>query len=309
MTHPYTAAEWFAARLRRHDAELERAFRDWLAADPAHADEYARCEITWDLATQAARDVPLPALHSHRRRGLLAAAAMLAAAAIGGAAFWIWPADTQQWSTGAGEQRTLLLADGSRVSLNTRTRLRVHLGRGARDIELQEGEAFFEVARDAARPFTVRTALGSARAVGTHFNVYLQHSSLAVTTTEGRVWVKGATAGNGVYVDAGRQAAVQAGIAGATVREANLAAALDWRERRIEVDNVPLAQVLEEFSRYTALPVRAADPAVGALRVTAVLRAGDLQALRVTLREAFGLSMQAGPTAYRVAQTPPGLAN
>jgi len=288
------------------DAPLEeRAFRAWLEADPAHADEYALCEITWSLSQEAARDLPPPPAHGRQRAGprLLAVAAMIAAVAIGGAAFWWWPSAAQQWSTGAGEQRIVTLADGSRVSLNTRTRLSARLTRGARDIELQEGEAYFEVSPDASRPFTVHTVLGSARAVGTHFNVYLQRSHLAVTTAEGRVLVNGGAAGEGVYVDAGRQAAVDAGAASATLHDANLAATLDWRERRIEVDDVPLAQVLEEFSRYTALPVRPADPGVGALRVTAVLRAGDLQALRVTLHEAFGLSVQAGSSAYLVSRT------
>lgn len=299
MKQPCTAAEWFAARLQPHDAELDRAFREWLAAEPANADDYALCEISWSLSSRAAREIPVPNV-SRSRRLLLAGAATLAAFAVGGGIYLAWPVSAQEWTTGPGEQRTVLLQDGSRLNLNTRTRLRVTLTRNSRNIELEEGEAYFEVTKDASRPFTVRTALGSARAVGTHFNVYLRPSRLSVTTTEGRVLVSGSTRERGVYVDAGRQADLEAGSSTATVTAADPGSSLGWRKHRMEVNDVPLSQVLQEFSRYTALPVRAADPGVGALRVTAVLRTGDLGALETTLREAFGLTLQKDSAGYRV---------
>lgn len=299
MRRPATAAAWFAARLQTHDGELDRAFRAWLAADPANADEYALCEISWNLSGNAARELPLSGMNPSRRL-LLAGAATLAAAAIGGASFWAWPVSALEWATGPGEQRTVLLKDGSRVTLNTRTSLRATMTRSSRNIDLQEGEAYFEVARDASRPFTVHTTLGSARAIGTHFNVYLQPTRLSVTTIEGRVLLNAGSARRGLYVDAGRQATVESGSSSVILANVDPASALGWREHRIEASDVPLSQVLEEFSRYTVLPVRAASPGVGALRVTAVLRAGDLDALEITLREAFGLTLQKDSVGYLV---------
>jgi len=299
MKRPQTAAEWFAARLQPHDTGLDLAFQAWLAADPANADEYALCEISWNLSADAAWPPPLSRINPSRR-SLLAGAATLAAAAIGGASFWAWHESARKWVTGPGEQRTVLLKDGSRLTLNTRTSLSVMMTRSSRDIDLKDGEAYFEVARDASRPFTVRTTLGSVRAVGTHFNVYLQPTRLSVTTTEGRVLVNAGPAGLGVYVGAGRQATVEAGASNATLTEVDPGSALGWREHRIDVNDVPLSQALEEFSRYTVLPVRAVSPGVGALRVTAVLRAGDLDALESTLREAFGLTLKKDSRGYLV---------
>ena len=298
---PATAAEWFAARRRATSARLERQFQAWLAAEPAHREDYALCEIAWEVSAVAAQEMPEPRRELHagtvlRRR----AAPVLLAAALAAITVWFWPASAQTWSTGAGEQRTLVLEDGSRVMLNTRTRIDVRFARHERAVRLVGGEAFFEVAKDAARPFTVRTPLGSVRAVGTRFNVYLEERRLAVTTEEGRVLVDSATAGNGVLVDAGRRAELAAGMVRARVEPADVAAALNWRTQRIEVDNESLENVLRDFSRYTPLPVRAATPAIAALRVSAVLRTGDVAALEATLQGAFGLHIERRSDAFMV---------
>ena len=90
--------------------------------------------------------------------------------------------------------------------------------------------------------------------------------------------------------------------AGAVVSGVDLSGALNWREHRLEVNDAPLDGVLREFSRYTDVPVRAADAEIGALRVTAVLRTGDVQALRAALREAFGLSLVRHDAQYLVSR-------
>jgi transmembrane sensor len=299
---PRSAAGWFAARRAGVDARRERRFQDWLAASPANVEEYALCEIAWEVSGTAARLLPSP--RPVRRAALLRRAVVAGTLAVACAALmvWAWPSSAQEWSTGAGEQRTLLLADGSRLTLNTRTQVAVQLGRHERRVWLEAGEAYFEVARDAARPFIVRTAFGSARAVGTRFNVYFDRARLSVTTVEGRVLVAGTGGGAGVYVDAGRRAEVGGARPAPRVSDADIAGTLDWQAQRIESRDEALGNVLEEFSRYTPLPVRAATPQVAALRVTAVLRTGDLAALEATLRGAYGLRMDRGDGAYLVTQ-------
>lgn len=300
---PTSAAEWFALRHGGAGLRRERQFRAWLDASPRNAEDYALCEIAWEVSAGAAQALPEPrrVLRSATlgRRGMVGA---VLAAALAGVVIGFWPAGTRTWSTGAGEQRTLLLEDGSHVTLNTRTRVEVRYTRRERALRLLEGEAFFEVAKDAGRPFTVRTALGSARAVGTRFNVYLEDARLAVTIEEGRVEVAGAGGGQGVLVDAGRCAELRRGMARANVARADLAAALDWRDQRIEVTNDSLGSVLRDFSRYTPLPVRAATPAIAALRVSAVLRTGDIAALEATLRGAYGLVVERQGDAYVVVR-------
>lgn len=186
----------------------------------------------------------------------------------------------------------MLLSDGSWVTLNTRTRIEVRLSRQARDIELREGEAYFEVAKDSTRPFTVHTTLGMARAVGTQFNAYLDEDRLQVTTVKGTVLVGGNAPGATVLVNAGSQAELRLGRAHPTLSAANLNSVLGWRAQRLDVDDAPLADVLKDFSRYTPTSIRAGSPDIAALRVSAVLRVGDIAALETTLRGAFGLRLE-----------------
>jgi len=297
-----TAAEWFALRLGGTNAKLDRQFNTWLAENPAHREEYALCEITWEVSQDAAREIPQPTYRARLldRAAVGRRAAVFATAAALAATVWFWPSATRSFATAAGEQRTLILEDGSRVTLNTRTRIKVHFGRHTREIALDGGEAFFEVSRDASHPFTVRTPIGSARVVGTRFNVYLDEHRLSVTTADGSVLVDGPIPGNGVVVAAGSGAELRAGAARATVEPADLTAALGWLSGRLEANNAPLADVLRDFSRYTTLPIRAATPAIAQLRVSAVLRTGDLEALQATLKDAFGLEMERREGGYLV---------
>jgi transmembrane sensor len=298
---PATAAEWFAVRCGGTNPRLEQRFQAWLAADPARREDYALCEIAWEVSAPAARSLPEP--HRAAREGVLLRRQALAAAcavALAVVVIMLWPAAGQSWSTGAGEQRTLQLDDGSHVMLNTRTRLDVRFTRNERTVRLIMGEAFFDVAKDANRPFVVRTPLGSARAIGTRFDVYLEERRFAVTTAEGRVMVAAKGGTDGVVVEAGRRAELRMGMRRAQVGPADVAAALNWQAQRIEVANDSLGNVLRDFSRYTSLPVRAATPAVAALRVTAVLRTGDIAALEATLRGAYGLEIERRSDAYLV---------
>jgi transmembrane sensor len=93
------------------------------------------------------------------------------------------------YSTGVGEQRSIVLSDGSTVELNSRTRLRVRFSDAERDIDLLSGQALFEVAKNPQRPFVVTTGGAHVRAVGTQFDVYRKSSGTVVTVVEGKVAV------------------------------------------------------------------------------------------------------------------------
>jgi transmembrane sensor len=302
---PRTAAEWFALRRELRTPRLERHFERWLGADPANAEEYALCEIAWEVSRPAAQQLApglaIVSRHAAGRRWAIGAAAVVASAVLVAAGLtWFRPAQTQVLSTAVGELRTVVLDDGSRLSLNTRTLVEVRLTRRTREVTLERGEAFFVVAKDAARPFIVRTRFGSAQALGTRFNVYLTEGRLALTTEEGRVLLASTRTGSSVVVTAGRRAELAAGSGTPRVSAANLATTLDWMNQRLEVDDVPLGAVLEDFSRYTRLPVRAASADIAAMRVTAVLRTGDIEALEATLRGAFGLTLERRGEEYLV---------
>jgi transmembrane sensor len=291
---PQTAEQWFAARRSRHDAELERRFSGWLAENTANFEAYALCELTWELCGTAAAGMSTSTTATRwYRRPVVCAAAAVLLAALGLFTFVrLNQPVTTVWITGPGEQLPLMLEDGSHVTLNTRSRLAVRMSASRRSVQLLEGEAFFDVAHDARRPFDIDTRLGSVIAVGTRFDLLLQERSLEVNMQEGKVLVRSAAAGAPQSLAvAGEKATLTAGSARARLETADLNRIENWRNRRIEFDRVQLAEALKEFSRYTPLPIRAGSPEIGAIAISAVLKTGDVQALRATLLGAFGLSV------------------
>ena len=297
---PSTAAEWFAARHGLHDAEQERRFEHWLAESPRNADEYALCDLTWQLSADAAAglDPAVPARPRSRRAAVAAFALAACAVAAIVMHWWVTAPAPLRVTTLPGEQRVLALADGSQVTLNTRSSLEVRLGRGERTIRMLEGEAFFVVARDAARPFVVETPLGRARAVGTRFNVFLDTRHVEVSTEEGKVLVQMEDAS--VLATPGTRATLVRGGSAPTLDAADLARIDNWRARRLEFDRAPLADALAEISRYTTLPIRADSAAIGRTEISAVLKTGDIDALRATLKGAFGFDLVAARGAWIV---------
>jgi transmembrane sensor len=300
---PRTAAEWFAARQGRRDESLERRFAQWLSADPRNADEYALCDLTWELSRDAAFGVGAePAANS--RRWMLASGLVTAACAALVAVVLYLRGGTQplELTTRPGEQRIVMLADGSQVTLNTRSSLEVRLDRTLRELRLIEGEAFFVVAKDPDRPFVVETSLGSARAVGTRFNVLALGDRVEVVTEEGKVLVQNDGASGAVIATPGVRATLVPGGAAPVLDAADLTRIENWRAQRLEFDRVPLAAALAEISRYTTRPVRAGTADIGRTEISAVLKIGDLDALRATLQGAFGLELQAVGDAWVVRE-------
>jgi transmembrane sensor len=293
-TWPGSAAEWFAARHGAHDAELERRFERWLTEDPRNGDEYALCDITWELSADPAASLAAPVpLRRWPRRAAAALLALAACAALVAVLVpRLAPPAPLRFVTAPGEQRSIRLADGSEVTLNTRSALEVRIGRAQRELHMLEGEAFFAVAKDAARPFVVETPLGRARAVGTRFNVFVLDDRVEVSTEEGRVLVQsGDRDGDSVMTTPGTRATLERGMQSPRVDAADLTRIENWRAQRLEFDRVRLDDALAEISRYTALPIRAGSAEIGRTEISAVLKVGDVAALAATLEGAFGLEL------------------
>jgi transmembrane sensor len=180
---------------------------------------------------------------------------MAAAVLMAALSWWLlYPGET--YSTDIGELRTVELAVGSRIELNARSRVRVDFSATEREVRLLEGEALFDVARDAGRPFQVRSGGSRIQAVGTQFTVNRRPLTTLVSVLEGSVNViAGEQAGaEKELLSAGE--AVRIGIEGRIgPREpaagANLAA---WRERRLVFRDDALADISAEFNRYNRSP-------------------------------------------------------
>jgi transmembrane sensor len=201
--------------------------------------------------------------------------ASIAVACVAGGVF-AWLDRAPVYSTGIGEQRSLTLADGSMVTLDTRTRIRVRFSAGERDIDLLEGRALFRVAKNDRQPFVVQSDRAAVRAVGTEFDVYRRAASVTVTVLEGRVAV---TSGQGrvdaVVVPAGEQVAVLGSAQVTSATAADVAAATAWTQRRMIFESAPLSAVVEEFNRYNTRRLVVGDPRFSGLHVSGVFASTD----------------------------------
>ncbi len=187
------------------------------------------------------------------------------------------------YSTEVGGLTAVPMADGSRVILNTNSRVRIVVDKHARRIDLQRGEAFFEVAKDPSRPFVVTAGEKQIVAVGTQFSVRREGENIRVAVTEGAVRLMAspqAVAGEqapGVLLSPG--AVARAERTGVRVQEQSIAEIeqqLTWRTGILTFRNTPLMEAVAEFNRYNERQIFIEDPGIAAIEVGGVFRSTDL---------------------------------
>jgi transmembrane sensor len=319
------ACAWLARLDAGATSEDRERLSEWLVADPAHVRMLLAVAAVWDRMDALAELralFPLEQYLEHRERpslqrfGLTALAAAAIAAAVGIA--WLSgraPAPAVvplDYETAVGEQRTVALADGSTVILNTDTLLDIAVAARERDVFLRRGEAHFVVAPDPQRPFRVHAGTGVVEAVGTAFTVHRSgEHRIEVTVTDGRVnlWrdeaadvapaagaasEAGARALEGVppvSLVAGDYAAVDPASGAVDRRQMQpqeMEARLSWRHGMLLFDGDPLEDVLREIGRYTTTRIEA-DPAIRNIAVVGYFRAGDIESLQAAMHENFGI--------------------
>jgi transmembrane sensor len=313
------AAAWIA-RLEAPDFNEDDAYEDgayeddalafdaWLAASPANAAAYRRALALWhefdaaanqvreELATRSGR-AGRPAFGQPRRRFLFAGAAAAAAAALL-VVVALPPAGPpeathQTFATAKGQHRRVTLADGSVIDLNAETRLTARLSGAERRITLAEGEAIFDVTSDKTRPFTVETAQGAVRVVGTQFDVRSRDGELTVTVARGKVAVRSAAAGasdDPVFLTPGMQLSLGGGKV-EPVAHVEPQAAMAWREDRMVYRDQPLGDVVADLNRQFPEQIAIGDPSLETIRITGVIVLDNPQA--VTSRLALMLPIRA----------------
>jgi transmembrane sensor len=150
----------------------------------------ARVRLQADLRSATSRATPPGAVLSWRGLGwpawVTAGAAACVAVAV---SVYVYSARNVTFTTEVGEQRFEKLIDGSTIELNSKSRVRIRYSARERNVDLLEGQALFRVAKDASRPFIVRSDSTLVRAVGTQFDVYRKPTGTVVTVVEGRVAV------------------------------------------------------------------------------------------------------------------------
>ncbi|TNC08159.1 FecR family protein [Methylobacterium terricola] len=280
----YEAAALWVARLSSADAtDADReAFAVWRATDPAHEAAYAEME-SW---RRTMGQVPDP-----RRSKPKAAPGLIIVAALGLVGILGWQLGlvdrlrADDW-TDVGEIRSTILADGSRVDLNTDTAIALHDTPRERGVELLRGEAVFDVVPDPQRPFVVRGHGIRARAVGTRFFVRADGIADPVGVAEGRVDV--ATGLGHVLLQAG-EVASQDATGRPVARTSDVAQAIAWREGRLVFSGQPLSQVLAELGRYRRGRILLTDAAIGERRFSGTLDPRDTGAALAILSATMGI--------------------
>lgn len=267
--------------------EDQAAFDAWLAEDSRHLGAFLKLQATLarverlGAAARRAEPVRKPwfSFTSLWPKQFVLAGAMavcgLAAIVFGLSQVYVYDA---VFVTAVGQTRVVLLPDGSQLTLNTDTKLVVHCSLLTRDINLDRGEALFDVAKNRWRPFVVEAASTQARAVGTSFVVsYLAHRPLAVTVREGVVEVGDARTSAVVAVQRGQRVVETTGghFALETLTSSQVAKELAWLSGHIRFRNQPLASAVKEFERYSAIHIVIADPSVAKRTVTGTYVATD----------------------------------
>ena len=228
-----------------------------------------------------------------RRHWMLASAA--SGLAVIGLLLWVVfarPTLPQDYQTSVGEQRSILLNDGTVMTLNTHSHVTVRFGAHERLVALREGEALFHVAKDPRRAFVVTTRAASIRALGTEFNVRIAAMTDVISVLQGRIAVEKvplsggnnwALAAGSSIVGSGQQALVSQ--TGTEVRAiADLSAVTAWTEREIVLDAQPLGDVAAEFNRYNTAHFVIVTPALAARRISGVFAANDPESFADFLR-------------------------
>ncbi len=236
---------------------------------------------------------------THRRRGevrrvgAFAAAVLLAMISV--LTWYLWPAGSA-YRTPVGGTASVPMPDGSLVILNTDSEIRVTVTEVERRVTLDQGEAFFEVARDSRRPFVVLAGDKRIVAVGTRFSVRREDDGVRVVVTEGRVRVE--TVGQSTQEPAELLASGSVAYAGAagTVLQKGLPAQaeeiLSWRSGLLVFDEVTLADAVEEFNRYNTRKIVIHDADIATMRVAGSFRATNAEAFARLLERGYPLRVE-----------------
>jgi len=267
------------------------AFTTWLEADPANRQAFDRIEsFVADVedhkpALRAAYASPavatsVPAWAIPRR---WAAGAMALAAAVLVAVFVQYNFDgaapVQVFATNVGEQRDVDIADGSVLHLNTNTAVSVTLEKHIRTVRLEKGEALFDVAADAQRPFDVLVGSERVHVVGTAFNILKHDGKVAVTVLRGVVQVSHSAdkpADNtAVRLTVGDQFVRHEGANEYQLAKVDPSQALAWRDGRLIFEDAPLSAVASSLNRYFGKAIVINDAALQDLRFSGVLKIDD----------------------------------
>lgn len=278
------AARWLASLHSDRCDEHERArFRTWLNADARHAAAFEELTSAWELVGAAHHSAaPIPVMVS-RRKLLLTGGAALTAAAGG---FVAVSAGAEDYETGVGERRSIILADRSKVLLDADSHLRVRTRDDGCDATLKRGRAHFDLGARASGALTVHAG---------NCNLRIDRGSFAVETEDGRagrIIMLSGSAQLQVGEGSGQSAMTldtahmfeESSTKIAPVADATVERFTAWRNGRAIFSNDSIAQAVATMNRYDRQRLRVEDQRIADLRISGTFRLGDNAAFADALR-------------------------
>ena len=266
---------------------------------PANADAYRRLEAFWAQTKNLADDKDIAkavddAMSRRAERRSRLPRTSLGMVAVGAAfvlAFggWSWWQGRTTFGTSVGEQRIVQLADGSSVRLDTDSRIRVRFAEDQRFIELEAGQAMFDVAPDRERPFVVQAGQARVTAVGTVFDVRRDAAGASVTLVSGVVEVVSGREGRATRMSAGHRARLAPRET--RIEAVDVALETSWTDGSIVLRDTPLHEAVAEVNRYLTAKVELAPGRLQGVAVNGVFKTGDRDAFVSTV--SGGLDLQA----------------
>jgi len=319
------AAQWIVAREEPGWTGDDQAGLDaWLAESDLNRIAYLRLEHSWreadrigalgpDMAPAELRDERTEPTGYRRARWLAPtaiAASLLVAVGVG---VYEYPRLVQRdpevasarFDTPVGGHKMVGLADGSKIELNTASVVRAEVAANRREVWLDRGEVYFEVAHDKTRPFVVHAGNREVTVLGTKFSVRRDGDKVTVLVREGRVRVDemdGSRTLRSTTITGGDIALARGDATLVTAKsEQKVEDGLAWRGGMLSFDQERLTDVAAEFNRYNQQKLVVTDAAAGSIRIGGMFPAnkpGDFVRL---LRDAYGLKIEETPEAIRIS--------
>ena len=294
------AAAWLARKDGDNWSAVDQAQLDqWLALATAHRVAYLRLAAAWSRTDQLAPGATAPAAPAPRPLPRFSqwrvAAAMLVTAGVAAGWFAVGSAPSEvRYETRLGAHQTYALQDGSKLTLNTATLVRARVSHGARTVWLDQGEAYFDIAHDAAHPFVVMSGANKVTVLGTRFTVRRDAVGTEVVVVDGRVQVENERMPGTPVILAKHQKVV---ATPETMRRSDESDAaidrqLSWREGKLVFDQVTLAVAAGEFNRYNKKKLVLADAEAAGLTIGGRFDADNIEGFANLLRRGFGLDVR-----------------
>lgn len=308
------AHEWCAQIEAGGLSPTERqCFANWLSADPSHEAAYERATLLWqevgDLDEAVVPPIAFRPLFRERfqtwcdvgwgRWSLRFTGVATAFATIAFLFIQILPSgwyllEFEHYETAVAEVRDITLSDDSVIALGAQTSLSVAIGEDRRRVRLHSGEAFFDVEKDKARPFTIRSGESQVTVIGTAFNLRQTDAGLRVAVAEGRVEVGAAVQGvqrSAKELRAGEQVLVSGDGEVGEISPVNPDKLGAWRRNRLIYVGATLAEVLVDANRYRDGWIILRDRELADLRITGAFDARDIDGMLATLAEALPITL------------------